>query len=149
MTPADQSPFTHFPNVLDFKYEPNTISLFDFKEQWPWSSTINSFRENIFSFRDANKSINKVLEGAIEGRKTKGQAKQYEKSGGYEQAEKDFDSLELEKGSVRDITDPEGKIKTGTLHDGRKVNVREKSTDGRPTLEIQSGNKQIKIRYND
>ncbi|WP_314595171.1 hypothetical protein [uncultured Selenomonas sp.] len=36
VTPADQSPFTHFPNVLDFKYEPNTISLFDFKEQWPW-----------------------------------------------------------------------------------------------------------------
>ena len=149
VTPADQSPFTHFPNTLDFKYEPNTISLFDFKEQWPWPSTINSFRENIFSFRDANKSINKVLEGAIKGRKTKGQIKQYEKSGGYEQAEKDFDSLELEKGSVRDRTDPEGKIKTGTLRDGRKVNVREKSTDGRPTLEIQSGNKRIKIRYND
>ena len=149
MTPADQSPFTHFPNVLDFKYEPNTISLFDFKEQLIWPNAINNFGENILFSKDANKSVDKVLEGAGEGRKTKGQTKQYEKTGGYEQAEKDFDSLELEKGSVRDITDQEGKIKTGTLRDGRKVNVREKSTDGRPTLEIKSGNKRIKIRYND
>ena len=51
---------------------------------------------------DPNKSVDKVLEGAKPGNKTKGPTTQYEKTGGYGQAEKDFYSLDLEKGSVRD-----------------------------------------------
>ena len=99
---------------------------------------------------DENRSVNKVLEGAKPGNKTKGPTTQYEKTGGYGQAEKDFYSLDLEKGSVRDRTDEKGKrIKTGRLRDGRNVNVRENSTEGHPTLEIQSGKNRIKVRYNN
>ena len=99
---------------------------------------------------DENRSVNKVLEEAKEGRKTKGPARQYEKAGGYEQAEKDFYSLDLEEGSVRDRTDEKGKIKTGRLRDGREVNVREGSMEGHPTLEIiNSKNSRTKIRYSD
>ena len=38
---------------------------------------------------------------------------------------------------------------TGELHDGRKVNVRDQSSDGRPTLEVQEGKNQIKVRYGE
>lgn len=64
--------------------------------------------------------------------------------------DQDFNSLDLEEGSVKDRTDERGKIKTGKLRDGRDVNVREKSSEGHPTLEIiQPNNTRIKIRYND
>ena len=64
--------------------------------------------------------------------------------------DQDFNSLDLEEGSVKDRTGERGKIKTGKLRDGRDVNVREKSSEGHPTLEIIQPNKtQIKIRYND
>jgi len=58
-------------------------------------------------------------------------------------ANEDFDSLNPE--NVRPIDGG----RTGVLPDGRKTNVRGRSTDGRPTLEIQDGNKQIKIRYGE
>ncbi|TDX51134.1 RHS repeat domain-containing protein [Orenia marismortui] len=87
--------------------------------------------------------VDDLLEGAEPGRETKGKTEQWEKPGGLEQAEEDFDSLELD--GVRDI--PVGKL--GTLPDGRRVNVRNKSSDGRPTLEIYNPNngRKIKIRY--
>lgn len=46
---------------------------------------------------------------------------------------------------VRDI--PTGKL--GKLPDGRTVNVRTKSSEGRPTLEIYDGKNSTKIRYNN
>jgi hypothetical protein len=46
--------------------------------------------------------------------------------------------------NVRPI--PDGR--SGTLPDGRKINVRGKSSDGRPTLEIQDGKRRDKVRYN-
>ena len=45
--------------------------------------------------------------------------------------------------NVKEI--PGGKV--GKLPDGRTVNVRKLSTDGRPTLEINYGKKSTKIRY--
>lgn len=64
--------------------------------------------------------------------------------------DQDFNSLDLEEGSVKDRTGERGKIKIGKLRDGRDVNVREKSSEGHPTLEIiQPNNTRIKIRYND
>lgn len=51
----------------------------------------------------------------------------------------DFNDLGAE--NVKDI--PSGK--TGTLPDGRKINVRNDSSDGRPTLEIQDPRDPIKI----
>ena len=38
---------------------------------------------------------------------------------------------------------------TGELPDGRKVNVRDHSSDGRPTLEVQEGKNRIKVRYGE
>ena len=101
------------------------------------------------SGKNANDSVDKILEKAIP-RPPKRRAEQYDKTGGYDQAEKDFNSLDLEEGSVKDRTGERGKIKTGKLRDGRDVNVREKSSEGHPTLEIiQPNNTRIKIRYND
>lgn len=70
-----------------------------------------------------------------------GRSKQYEKPGGYSDALKDFKTLEVSE--IKDI--PDGK--TGKLPDGRAINVRTKSEDGRPTLEIIDANKRTKIRY--
>lgn len=78
---------------------------------------------------------------ATPGDDTKGRTSQWEKSGGQAQADKDFDNLHPT--NVRPI--PGGR--TGTLPDGRSVNVRGSSSDGRPTLEIQDGSNRIKVRY--
>lgn len=61
-------------------------------------------------------------------------------------ANEDFDSLGLSN-----ITNPKPGMRMGTLPDGKIVNVRLDSTDGRPTLEIQheaTRRSLIKIRYN-
>ena len=89
------------------------------------------------------KSVDNVLEGTTSGRVTKGRATQYGKTGGYNQALDDFNSMGLS--DVKDI--PGGKV--GKLPDGRTVNVRAKSSDGRPTLEIYDGKNSTKIRYDD
>ncbi len=87
------------------------------------------------------KSVDDILENANPGRVTKGKATQWNKTGGLDQALDDFNDL-----GVTDIKDiPGGKI--GKLSDGRTVNVRTKSSDRRPTLEIFDGKKSTKIRY--
>ena len=68
---------------------------------------------------------------------------QNEKNGGFNQANKEFDNLGLT--NIRDIPNI-GRV--GQLKDGTKVVVRNKSSDGRSTLEIQSSPKKIEIRYN-
>ena len=68
---------------------------------------------------------------------------QWNKTGGIDDANDDFDSLNLQ--NVKEI--PGGR--TGKLPDGRKINVRDHSSDGRPTLEIQDGKNKIKIRYGE
>lgn len=83
------------------------------------------------------------MEDAIPGRITKGKATQFEKSGGFNQALDDFNNM-----GITDIKDiPNGKV--GKLPDGRTINVRANSSDGRATLEIYDGKNSIKIRYND
>ncbi len=87
--------------------------------------------------------VDDILEGATPGRTTKGRATQFEKTGGYNQALDDFNSM-----GVTDVKDiPGGKV--GRLPDGRTVNVSTKSSDGRPTLEIFDGKNCTKIRYGD
>ncbi|QDT65248.1 hypothetical protein V22_24950 [Calycomorphotria hydatis] len=92
-------------------------------------------------------SMDNVLSGTQKGRKTKGPTKLLEKSGGFEQAKKDFDSLPLNNKKV--IETPDGPVEIGTLPDGRTVKLRNFSTDGRPTLEIRnpSGKRGTEIRY--
>ena len=80
--------------------------------------------------------------GATPGQTTRGPSQQWEESGGKAEADKDFDSL-----GPKDVKPIPGG-RTGTLPDGRSVNVRDQSTDGRPTLEIQDGADRIKVRYN-
>ncbi|MGN7287486.1 hypothetical protein ACTHP3_21435 [Shouchella rhizosphaerae] len=62
-------------------------------------------------------------------------------SGGFDKALKDFESLQP------NITKNTPDLKVGKLPDGRTIIVREKSSDGRPTIEIQDGKKKIKLRY--
>jgi hypothetical protein len=82
------------------------------------------------------------VDGATPGRETKGPTTQWEKDGGMEDANRDFDSMN--PGDVMEL--PNGG-RRGTLPNGRKVVVRPDSTDGRPTLEIQNGKKRDKVRY--
>lgn len=88
-----------------------------------------------------NAQLAEILSEANRGKKTNGPSKIFEKKGGFADAQKDFNRLKLS--NVRNID--KGKI--GILKDGRKVNVRNWSRDGRPTLEISKGKKRIKIRY--
>uniref|UniRef100_UPI0004A30428 RHS repeat-associated core domain-containing protein n=3 Tax=Streptococcus suis TaxID=1307 RepID=UPI0004A30428 len=71
-------------------------------------------------------------------------AKNYQSSGGYEQALSDFNSLGLE--NIKDIKTTGGPGKVGSLPDGTKVVVRPSSKDGLPTLEFQF-KAPYKIRY--
>lgn len=65
-----------------------------------------------------------------------------EKAGGFEQAAKDFESLQ---GAEKTI----GNVKVKDLADGTKAVLRDFSGDGRPTLEIQHPSGEVtKYRYN-
>ncbi|WP_206919910.1 RHS repeat-associated core domain-containing protein [Alicyclobacillus suci] len=82
-----------------------------------------------------------VMDRILSGAKLikKGSSTIYEKSGGYKKAESDFNSLHPK--DVKNI--PNGKVgKWGKM----TVNVRSKSSDGRPTLEFYNGKRSIKIR---
>lgn len=94
---------------------------------------------------DVNKTVESILRNAKSGKETSEHTKQYEKSGGYEDGVKDFEKLN--PSNIRDMKGKVGKI--GNLKDGRTVNVRVKSKEGRPTLEIFDPNSKnsIKIRY--
>lgn len=91
--------------------------------------------------------VKELEEEAGVEQKTKGPTKHGEKDGGIEQADKDFDSLGLE--DVTTIDTPKGRLRMGTLPDGRTVKVRPFSSDGRPTLEIRKpSGRGSEIRYN-
>ncbi|MDB5153421.1 MAG: filamentous hemagglutinin [Mucilaginibacter sp.] len=90
----------------------------------------------------SQKTVDEILKDAQPGRETKGRVKQYEKEGGKDQADEDFDDV-VDPTTVKPI--PGGR--RGQTNDGTNVNVREGSPDGRPTLEVQNKNP-IKKRYN-
>ena len=95
-----------------------------------------------------DQSVDDLIRDSAPGRGTKGRTKQRERSGGFDQANTDFDSLDPQE--VRDIDTRYGAGRSGTLPDGRSANVRPGSSDGRPTLEIRSPNgRGVEIRYND
>ncbi|ABI75745.1 putative wall-associated protein [Hyphomonas neptunium ATCC 15444] len=86
-----------------------------------------------------------IMEGATKGRETKGRSELWDKTGGWDKANEDFDKI-VDPDSVQDRGDG---VRTGKLSDGRKVNVRPDSTDGRPTVEVQDGKNRKKYRYED
>jgi hypothetical protein len=109
-------------------------------------AAVASYLKNFFGpDKKENKTPTKTVEDIVAeskpGKKTKGKVKQYEKPGGFEDALKDFEKLNPSE--IKEIST--GKI--GKLSDGRVINVRNASTDGRPTLEIYNGSRSIKIRY--
>lgn len=90
----------------------------------------------------------RLLESVGTWSRTKGPTKIGEKSGGYNQANKDFDDLRLD--NVSNIQNKSGDVigRTGTTSDSRRVTVRKESTDGRPTLEVRRPNgRGEEIRY--
>ncbi|MCX7513169.1 RHS repeat domain-containing protein [Frateuria hangzhouensis] len=89
-----------------------------------------------------NESTEAPVPGAMPGKSTKGRTTQWEKPGGMAEAEKDF--RDKNPSGVRELP---GGGTVGTLPDGRTIIVRPTSTDGRPTLEIQSGKNKTKVRY--
>jgi hypothetical protein len=71
-------------------------------------------------------------------------SRQFEKKGGIDQANKDFDAM-TEGAKVQDRG---GGLRTAEMPDGSKVIVRSRSSGGQPTLEIQPlSGKTTKIRY--
>ena len=82
------------------------------------------------------------IPGVTPGRKTRGPSDIYTKPGGFDTANGDFDAL-----SPNGVSDKGGGIRVGTLDDGRTIVVRPDSTDGSPTIEIQSGRNKTKVRY--
>ncbi|MDP1826196.1 MAG: DUF6531 domain-containing protein [Archangium sp.] len=88
------------------------------------------------------KTVEDLIKNAKPGQPTKGRADQYEKEGGMNEANDDFDSLQ--PSDVKPIRDG-GRV--GTLKNGDVANVRPTSSDGRPTLEVKHKTRQTKIRY--
>ncbi|MCU7866741.1 MAG: RHS repeat-associated core domain-containing protein, partial [Candidatus Thiodiazotropha sp. (ex Lucinoma borealis)] len=87
------------------------------------------------------------VDDAKPGKKKKGKTTQWEKDGGFDQANDDFDGLNPD--NVRPINTKYGPSRTGTLPDGRSVVVRPGSSDGRPTLEVRKPNgRGHEVRYN-
>ena len=121
--------------------------------------TLQPVQDSLFLYHDNEckksvKIIEDILKGLPKGEKTKGRADQYIKKGDYDDAVKDFYSLN--PSNVRKLPGKEGFY--GILADGRTINVRlestltlEGSTKTAPTIEIQKAkgvtSRDIKIRY--
>ena len=54
---------------------------------------------------------------------------------------------DFKKLNVQNIQTRQNGTITGNIPDGRKINVRPNSKGGEPTIEIEHGGKDIKIRY--
>ena len=92
-----------------------------------------------------SKTVEELIDTSTQGRTTKGRTTQYERGGNYENAVDDFNSLNPQ--NIREL--PNGKGYVGELSDGKVINVRNKSSEGSPTIEIQNGKSKIKFRYKE
>ena len=88
------------------------------------------------------KTVDDLVGESTEGRETKGRSDQYVHGGRRGQRNKDFDSL-----GATDVADRGKGTKTGTLPDGRPINIHDSKTDSVPTIQIGNGNREVKIRY--
>lgn len=88
-------------------------------------------------------TVGSLIKNSVALEKTKGRSTLFGRSGGLKQANKDFNALN--PSNVKKI--PNGRV--GTLKDGRTVNVRGRSKDKRPTLEILKGRRSVKFRYDN
>jgi hypothetical protein len=87
-----------------------------------------------------------ILKDATPGKVSKSGmgSTQYSKSGGFQRANADFDSLARSS----QIKRYPGDIRSTTLPDGTKISVRPGSSQGDPTLQIEiPGQNPIKVRY--
>lgn len=92
--------------------------------------------------RQIGSKLDDVLEGTSLFKQSK--STQYLKSGGFDQANHDFDALTR---GVR-VVERGDNLRTATLSNGTKVNVRPFSSGKSPTLEVDTpGNPLLKIRY--
>lgn len=92
--------------------------------------------------------IERLTKAAKPGQKTSGSSTQFERTGGFSQAKRDFEALR--PSHVKDVhkNHPTKTTLVGKLEDGRHVIVRNHSKSYRPTLEIQNGiNDYTKFRY--
>jgi hypothetical protein len=89
------------------------------------------------------KTVDDVLKDIANTEQKKRKTRQFKKKGTYEDAQKDFESLQPK--NVRKVKE----ALVGDLDDGRIVNIRSKSSANAPTLEIYNPEKDrsIKIRY--
>ena len=99
--------------------------------------------------KSRNPDLVEVLEDAKRIDKQKGPSDVWEKEGGEEQKERDFDKIN--KGEVEYIISPKGIIKKGKTSSGETIIDRDFSSNisgDKPTLEIQHGKHDYtKIRY--
>ena len=92
------------------------------------------------------RTVADILRGKTETTRQVGRARNFEGSGGFNQALKDFNSMQ--PSNVKPINTRYGSGRVGFLPDGTKVTVRPGSSTGGATLEIkQPGFREIKIRY--
>lgn len=108
---------------------------------WLYNKIVDYFESK--AIEESDERIEEVLKNKTKVRDTKGDTEIHEGDGGYSQAEKDFKKLNKGKISAKS-----NGTKVGQLPDGRTINVRKDSSDGRATLEIEkTRRKTIKIRY--
>ncbi len=81
------------------------------------------------------KKVDDIIDGATDTTRNVGKARNLEKSGGYEQAVKDFSSLN--PSDTKNISTKYGDGMYGTLSDGTTISVRPGSETGGSTLEIK------------
>ena len=95
--------------------------------------------------KGGSKTVEELINTSAQGRTTKGRTTQYERVGNYENAVDDFNSLNPQ--NIRELSNGKGYV--GELSDGRVINVRNISSEGSPTIEIQNGKSKTKFRHKE